>query len=66
MGKMNWRSEVLAGMELIAKGCADNGEWGFCHSCPFTTFCDFIYYGNDGATPDELFKKVLEKDLDND
>ena len=66
MSKMDWREEVLAGMELISKGCADNGEWGLCNDCPFTAFCDFLYYGNDGATPTELFARTLEKGLDND
>ena len=66
MSRMDWREEVLAGMELISKGCADHGEWGLCGDCPFTAFCDFLYYGNDGATPTELFARTLEKGLDND
>ena len=62
---MNWREKIIAGMELISNGCADNPEWNLCEECPFTGFCDTLYYANGGATPTELFERILEKGLDN-
>lgn len=58
---MNWKEEILAGMELISKGCADNTDWNSCCDCPFTTFCDSLYDGNIGVTPTELFARTLDK-----
>ena len=65
MTKMNWKEEILAGMELISKGCADNPYWNSCKECPFDDFCDLMYRQSSGATPTELFARTLEKGLDN-
>ena len=60
MAKMNWKEKVLAGMELIAQGCEENGEWGLCNQCPFTDYCDSIWKNNNALTPQDLFREVLE------
>ena len=66
-GKMNWKEKVLAGMELIAQGCEENGEWGLCNQCPFTDYCDSIWRDNNANTPktfsERFYKKVLTNSI---
>lgn len=58
---MNWREKVIAGMQLIAQGCAENPTWTACRFCPFDEYCDLINNDKENwDTTGEIFEKEVE------
>lgn len=57
---MSWEQTIKQGMELIIKGCDENGTWSECYRCPFDNYCDTIMdaYGRYVGTA-EIFKQEL-------
>ena len=60
---MSWQQTIKQGMELIIKGCNENGTWSNCHLCPFYCACDAImdmygkYVGMEEILTEELENK---------
>ena len=35
----NWRKNIIEGMKLIKKGCAEQDSWFGCEECPLAKYC---------------------------
>ena len=58
-----WNKDIINGMKLISKGCAENTTWLNCRDCPLEELCEIIWdknkaNGGDGETVGEYFRDI--------
>lgn len=44
INNMDWIAKMKTAMKLIRSACHENPDWDNCIECPFTTYCDVIYW----------------------